>query len=257
MVKIIFSDFDNTMLNYYSDNNYFDDYKIDVLKKVCDKGIKFCIITGRGVPFFKRFPNLLEVVDYILGSNGACIYDVKNDKYIYHDVIKEDVFEKIIKYLLNNGCSFILNCQDKRYKFGNWDTFDCLDYHSQGKYSCEHIYFKVTDDQLRQLNDYIKDIDNVKINNMTYWNNYWTIDLNNKFVSKGNSALWLCDLLGINMDEVIAFGDGDNDLSMFEVVDKCVAVENASDKVKQIAHEVSLSCENNGIYKYIEDHILK
>ena len=87
MIKMIFSDFDETMLDYYSVDNYFDKYKISVLKKVQEKGIKFCIVTGRSVPFFKQFPNLLEVVDYIIGSNGACIYDVKNNKFISHTVI--------------------------------------------------------------------------------------------------------------------------------------------------------------------------
>ena len=70
MVKMIFSDFDNTMLDYYSINNYFDDYKIGILKKLQNKGIKFCIVTGRSVSFFYQFSNLLEVVDYIIGSNG-------------------------------------------------------------------------------------------------------------------------------------------------------------------------------------------
>ena len=87
MVKIIFSDFDNTLLYYYSDKNYFDNYQISVLRKLNSNGIKFCIVTGRSVTFFYRFPNLLEVVDYIIGSNGACIYDVKNKKYIYQRII--------------------------------------------------------------------------------------------------------------------------------------------------------------------------
>ena len=37
MIKIIFSDFDNTMLDYYSKDNYFDEYKISTLKKLKDK----------------------------------------------------------------------------------------------------------------------------------------------------------------------------------------------------------------------------
>ena len=40
MTKIIFSDFDYTLLNYYSDKNYFDDYQIGVLSRLKEKGIK-------------------------------------------------------------------------------------------------------------------------------------------------------------------------------------------------------------------------
>ena len=106
MIKVIFSDFDNTLLDYYSKDNYFDAYKISILKKVREKGIKFCIVTGRSVSFFRQFPNLMDNVDYIMGSNGACIYDVKGDKFIYQSVIEgEDLYE-ITNYFVTNFIFF-------------------------------------------------------------------------------------------------------------------------------------------------------
>ena len=39
MVKIIFSDFDNTLMDYYSSYNYFDEYRLNVLRKLKKKGI--------------------------------------------------------------------------------------------------------------------------------------------------------------------------------------------------------------------------
>lgn len=257
MIKIIFSDFDNTMLDYYSDNNYFDDYKISILKKTQDKGLKFCIVTGRSVSFFKQFPNLMENIDYILASNGACIYDVKNDKYIYQDVIIDDDFEKVTNYLVNNNYSFLLNCKDVRYKCGVWDVTDCLDYGTSDKYLCEQIIFRVAKSDFQKIFNYLENVKNIKINNMANWEDYWSIDINNKDVSKGSSIKWLCNYLGIDVDEAIAFGDGDNDKSMFEVVNKGVAVGNAIDKLKVLSKDVALDCSDNGIYKYIEDNILK
>ena len=41
MVKIIFSDFDETMLNYHSNKNYFDDEQVSVLERVNDVGILY------------------------------------------------------------------------------------------------------------------------------------------------------------------------------------------------------------------------
>lgn len=257
MIKIIFSDFDNTMLDYYSDNNYFDEYKIGVLRKVQESGIKFCIVTGRSVSFFKQFPNLLDVVDYIMGSNGACIYDVKKDKYIYQYIIEKESLDGVIDYLLKNRYSFLLNCKDVRYRYGEWDAMDCLDYDSGKNYLCEQIIFRVLQNDFDKVFKRLENIKNIKINNMSLWNNYWSIDLNSKFVSKGNSVLWLCDYLGVDVNDTVAFGDGDNDKSMFEEVNKGVAVGNAVDKLKILSKEVALDCKDNGIYKYIEDNILK
>jgi hydroxymethylpyrimidine pyrophosphatase-like HAD family hydrolase len=34
MVKMIFSDFDETLLNYHSDKNYFDNNQVEILRKL-------------------------------------------------------------------------------------------------------------------------------------------------------------------------------------------------------------------------------
>lgn len=257
MIKIIFSDFDNTMLDYYSNNNYFDNYKIGVLREVQNKGIKFCIVTGRSVSFFKQFPNLLKVIDYIMGSNGACIYDVKNDKYIHNDVIGDNEFKEVVKYLLSKKQSFLLNCLDKRYKYGIWDATDCLEYVDGNKYLCDQIILGVVKEEFQKLFNYLESIDNVKINNMSCWTDYWTVDINKTNVSKGNSVFWLCNHLGISVNDALVFGDGDNDKSMFEIINKGVTVGNAIDKLKVLSKDVALDCKDNGIYKYIEDNILR
>lgn len=256
MVKIIFSDFDYTMLDYYSENNYFDEYKISILNKLKDKGIKFCIVTGRSVSFFEQFPNLFGVIDYIMGSNGSCVYDVKNKEYIYCDSIKDEDLDEVISYLIDNNYAFLLNCKDKKYKYGNWGSLGCLEYEKKVKYICEQIVFRVKKSDFERVFKRLENIGKIKINNMHNWgDDYWTIDVNNSGVSKGNAIKWLCDYLDI--DDTMAFGDGDNDMSMFEVVNKGVAVGNAVDKLKIMSKSVALDCKDNGIYKYIEENILK
>lgn len=257
-MKMIFSDFDNTMLDYYSDNNYFDDYKISILKKLQNKGIKFCIVTGRSVSFFYQFSNLLEVVDYIIGSNGACIYDVKNKQFIYQEVISEKDFNSVVDWAYNNNHSFLLNCLDKRYIFGDWGRVsNCELYSNNNNYSCEQIILSVNNDIVREIFSYFDNYKNIRVNNISYWDEFCTIDINSTNVSKGSSIKWLCNKLSIDLDDIMAFGDGDNDISMFEVVGKAVAVGNAVEKLKVIANDVALSCSCDGIYKYIEDNILK
>lgn len=257
MIKVIFSDFDETMLDYYSVDNYFDKYKINVLKKVQEKGIKFCIVTGRSVPFFKQFPNLLEVADYIIGSNGACIYDVKNNKFIYQSVVDKDDFDKVVDYALNNKGGFLLNCKDRRFKYGIWDVVESYDYDKNDIYSCEQIILSFNKDKLEGVLSFLEGLRNISVNNISYSDDLCVIDVNNSSVSKGESVSWLCSYLNIDMDDVMAFGDGENDKSLFRVINKGVAVGNAIDKLKVLSKDVALDCDDNGIYKYIEDNILK
>ena len=44
---------------------------------------------------------------------------------------------------------------------------------------------------------------------------------------------------------------------MFKVIDKCVCVDNACDVLKSMTNEITLSCSDNGVFKYIEDNLLK
>ncbi len=57
-----------------------------------------------------------------------------------------------------------------------------------------------------------------------------------------------------NSDETIqtyAFGDGHNDVEMFEYVDNAIAMDNASERVKSFASEITLSADDDGIYDYL------
>ena len=53
---------------------------------------------------------------------------------------------------------------------------------------------------------------------------------------------------GLEPEEAVAFGDGENDLSMFEAVGTSVAMGNAWDSVKERATFVTNDVDDNGIY---------
>ena len=58
--------------------------------------------------------------------------------------------------------------------------------------------------------------------------------------------------MGIKREEVLAFGDSLNDLSMLEYAGHSVAVGNARIEVKAAADEVCLSNDEDGVASYIE-----
>lgn len=51
--------------------------------------------------------------------------------------------------------------------------------------------------------------------------------------------------------ETYAFGDGYNDIEMFELVDNAVAMGNAVDSLKAVASDITDSCEDSGVYNYL------
>ena len=57
-------------------------------------------------------------------------------------------------------------------------------------------------------------------------------------------------------EEIMAFGDGNNDLKMLKEVGTGVAMENAIPSLKEAADYVTLSNDEEGVAKFIEKYVL-
>lgn len=75
------------------------------------------------------------------------------------------------------------------------------------------------------------------------------VDIHHSMGSKGNAITTLRNELPI--ERVIAFGDGDNDLSMFEVADEAYAPDNAHAMVKAVANEVIGHHDEDGVARFL------
>ena len=60
------------------------------------------------------------------------------------------------------------------------------------------------------------------------------------------------EYFGIAPEEIIAFGDGGNDIEMLRYAGIGVAMGNAADEVKQIADYVTTGVDNNGIAQALQ-----
>lgn len=68
-----------------------------------------------------------------------------------------------------------------------------------------------------------------------------------KGVDKKNAIEFVLEQLGMTKEQTVAFGDGDNDIAMFEAVDHGIAMDNATDNLKKIASEITDSADCDGI----------
>ena len=75
-------------------------------------------------------------------------------------------------------------------------------------------------------------------------------------VSKGKALEALASHLGVSMSEIMAVGDGINDISLLSVAGLAVAMDNAPDEVKAVADYVTLDVDHNGVAAAIERFLL-
>lgn len=69
---------------------------------------------------------------------------------------------------------------------------------------------------------------------------------------KGTAVKWLCEHLGVNPQDAMAFGDNTNDQTMLDAVGWSCAVENAVDSLKNSAKIVTPPCDEDGVAQIIE-----
>lgn len=66
--------------------------------------------------------------------------------------------------------------------------------------------------------------------------------------TKGAAVRYLSEYLGIPIEDTIAIGDSENDLSMLQAAGTGIAMGNAFDYVKEAADDVTASVEEDGVY---------
>lgn len=72
--------------------------------------------------------------------------------------------------------------------------------------------------------------------------------------SKSNAIKQLKELL--KCDKLVTFGDGKNDIDMFELSDECYAVKNADEELKKYATAVISSNDEDGVAHWLEEKLV-
>lgn len=66
-------------------------------------------------------------------------------------------------------------------------------------------------------------------------------------ISKGNTLFQLADRLEFSVEDTIAFGDGQNDISLLSAVKLGIAMGNAPENIKKIAYDVTETNNDHGV----------
>ena len=82
------------------------------------------------------------------------------------------------------------------------------------------------------------------------------VEITDSEATKGKAIGFLASQLGISLSEVIAIGDGENDIDMFQVVGLPVAMANASKKVREFAQITIGTNDQGGVAKFLSQLFL-
>jgi Cof subfamily protein (haloacid dehalogenase superfamily) len=244
--KLILFDIDGTLLDH---NKKMPITTLNAIKKLKDLGHYVAIATGRAPFMFQDIRKSLSISSYI-GFNGQ--YVVMDGKPIYKNPLKKTTLHKLHSHSVEAGHPLVF--MDNNTMRASLENHRHI-HESLGTLNFNHPevdpnYYKEND--IYQTLLFCKQVDEP-----TYLENYpdfkfirWhqvSTDVLPVGGSKAKGIEILMRRLGFNQADVIAFGDGLNDLEMLKFAGTGVAMGNGVQSAKDIANIVTKPVDEGGI----------
>lgn len=263
MIKLIVLDLDGTLMS--PDHLTVSEANRMALKLAHEKGIKIAISTGRTLAIMGDICEQVPEVDYVMHSNGACVFDRKENKYIYTNLMDSELSNEILSYLEDKPCFYEIYAGGKSY--AQEDKGDYFIYDILPKKFLDDILSK-----MELVKNAKEELNNIGIEKITIYSRFeetfkevtehfgkmtdkiyttssikGNCDMTKRGVDKGTALDGMCKKLGISADEVMAFGDAGNDCPMLEYAGYSYAMANASDECKASAKYETKSNAEDGV----------
>lgn len=269
-IKLIATDLDGTLMS--ADHLTVTQRTVNTLRTAHEKGIKIAIATGRPMCIIGNVVEQVPFVDYIIYSNGACVYDRNTEEVVYSNLINGEDAADIIKYLLGWEVFFDVSYNgESHYQLGIEKYFENMEF--PGDFVSEvmesmnghkNLAEYLNGDGVEKITLYTvkdEDFDELKDKLLSYHFSVATSFKGNLEATvidadKGNAVAGICEEMQITADEVMAFGDAGNDCRMLEFAKYSFAMENATDECKASAKFVTLSNADDGLAVAVEKYAL-
>lgn len=270
--KLIVVDMDGTLLNSQKE---VSERNKKAVKEALNSGVNVAIATGRIYTSARFYAKLLGIYTPIIACNGALIRDFRNNRPIYCNSIKQEDSINIAQICKKHNVYFHFY-DDERFfveKLGytSLKYYQCDEKNAEEdqihfvkientvdyleKNDIEILKFVIIDDNMEKLKNVKKELQEINTLEISksWYNN---IEVMTKGVSKGKAVGKLREIYQLKREEIIAFGDNYNDLSMKDYVGTFVAMGNGEEIVKQQAGFITTSNDEDGVAIGIEKLVL-
>lgn len=233
----------------------------EILTRLAKKGIIIVLASGRPAAGMEAEAKELELDKYngyVLSFNGARVINYTTKEVVYENTfnssIAHDIYDRAKGYNLAvmtyNDKEIISEDKDDKYVIGEGDTTHLPIRHvdSFKDFVCSNVnkvLLTGEPDYVEQIIDEFKKPYGSSLS--IYRSAPYFIEVMNEGIDKAISLKTLIEHLGINKEEIIAFGDGYNDLSMVEFAGFGVAMGNGVEQVKEKADYITESNDDDGI----------
>lgn len=271
-VKLIGMDLDGTLLTTKKELTL---YTKAVLKRAAEQGITVLPATGR--PLSGLTEELVEFQGfrYAVTANGGRVVDIRSGETLFQDLVPVETARKVLEILGHydslreiyfDGTGYAQ--EDALKEVGRYlEEPPVMEYIMKTRIAVPDLWEKFEEEN-RELDkvqglfasmeerslalEELKEVPGIEITGALRKN----IEVNGAGVNKGRALVRLGQRLGISREEIMAFGDGANDLQMLKEVGIGVAMENAKEELKEAADYIAGTNDEDGVARFIEAYVL-
>ncbi|ORX54324.1 HAD-like protein [Piromyces finnis] len=279
-IKLIITDVDGTLQN---SKHKVSDYTVKVINEVLDKyqDVSFILATGKTSFSTKLIRKNLNIENKprcpAVHTNGCIIYDDKG-KIIHETFLDPQIIIENLQFYektfipINKPYTYFLYCGDICYTTDELFNETMIGYDEDvvmideqelftklktGEIKCNKICLFAEEAIIKEFKptilDFMKNYDSVE-HTMAIPICIEVVPVN---CNKGEALKYIMQTLNLKPEQVIAFGDGLNDTSMFKVAGWKYAMKNALEELKSIATGVTKSNDEDGEAYILEQIFLK
>ncbi len=270
-IKLIALDMDGTLLD--ADHDTIPQRNVDALRAAAAQGVHIAIASGRSWSLVREYAERLGCVDFAITANGAYALDTRSGEEMASFPMDCAQCVEIIRILRRWDLAFELYIGGENYMDegqieeagslffspGFMDMFrrnvtsvpdvaQVAGRKEPGKFDI----FYVPQDIRAQVAGQIAATGPLAFTGALGTN----MELNAPGVHKGRALAALCERLGLTPEQVMAFGDADNDLEMLAYAHWSFAMENATAEAKAAARYITGPNHAGGVGMAVEAYVL-
>ncbi len=273
MNHLYISDLDGTLLR--SDVS-ISDWSRDQLYRLLSEQFPFTIATARSVGSVQEILKGIPFHLPIVGGNGAYVSDFHSGDHIRINHLDLMLIDPLLGMIRNQGhlpfISTFDGYKDALYyervsnQGGEWFITDRIKARDKRLRHTPHlkncfresvISFTVVDREEAlmelkyMLHDAFPQMLEIHIYDNYHTPEWFWMSIHDRQATKANGILSIAEELGFKREDITVFGDNTNDVSMFQVAGRSVAVENAKDEVKAFATHTIGHHESDSVIRFI------
>ncbi|EAA7633903.1 pyridoxal phosphatase [Salmonella enterica] len=247
---------------------------LDALSRAKEAGFQLIIVTGRHHVAIHPFYQALALDTPAICCNGTYLYDYQAKNVLDADPMPVDKALQLIDLLDEHQIHGLMYVDDAMLyerptghvvRTSRWaqtlppeqrPTFTQVSSLAQAAHGVNAVWkFALTDEDIPRLQRFGQHVEQA-LGLECEWSWHDQVDISRQGNSKGKRLTQWIEAQGGSMENVIAFGDNYNDISMLEAAGTGVAMGNADDAVKARANVVIGDNTTDSIAKFIYTHLL-